>query len=75
MTRSSRGLVLLVAVLAALLAGCSAPCGDLAERVCARAGEQDPLCQRLRATAQHPRVGEVEACKAGLAYIDELERR
>lgn len=58
-----------------LLSACSSPCGDLAERTCKRAGEADPLCQRLRKTAAQPTAQDNEACRAGHAFIDELEKR
>lgn len=59
----------------ALLWGCNSPCTDLAERTCKRAGEADPLCQRLRKVAAQPSAQDNEACRAGHAFIDEMEKR
>lgn len=63
------------ALLLFLLAGCANPCADLAERTCKRTGAGDPLCTKLQAVAQSPTADEVEQCKAGNAFVDELERR
>lgn len=67
--------ILRLAAVAALLSACSSPCGDLAERACKRAGEADPLCQHLRKVAAHPTAQDEEACRAGQAFADELEKR
>ncbi len=66
---------LLWAAVLALLGACNAPCTDLAERTCKRAGEADPLCQRLRKVAAQPSAQDNEACRAGHAFIDEMEKR
>jgi hypothetical protein len=47
----------------------------LAERTCKRAGEADPLCQRLRKVAAQPTAQDNDACRAGHAFIDEMEKR
>ena len=66
--------VLAVALLAVLM-GCTSPCADLAERTCQRAGETDPVCLRLRTVAQQPTDQDLQACRAGQAFIYEMERR
>ena len=40
-----------------------------------RSGEADPLCQRLRKVAVNPSAQDNEACRAGHAFIDEMEKR
>ncbi len=57
------------------LAGCNSACADLADRSCQKAGEADPTCQRLRAVAAQPTEQDLKACRAGHAFIDEMERR
>lgn len=59
----------------AALAGCGSPCAELAERTCQRAGEADPACQQLRSVAQRPSEQDLQACRAGHAFLDEMERR
>ncbi|MFZ4578337.1 MAG: hypothetical protein ACOYOB_08065 [Myxococcota bacterium] len=59
----------------ATLTGCSDACTDLADQTCKRVGQQDPLCAKLRAIAAEPKAGDQEACKAGVAFVRELERR
>jgi hypothetical protein len=60
---------------AATLTGCSDACTDLADQTCKRVGQRDPLCGKLRAIAAEPLAGDQEACKAGVAFVRELERR
>ncbi len=56
------------------LAGCSDPCVKLADRTCARTGQADALCKKLRAVAQAPKAVDLQACEAGNAFADELEK-
>lgn len=68
-------LALLWAAAVGLLGACNSPCVDLADRTCKRAGEADPLCQRLRKVAAQPTAQDNEACSAGHAFIDQMEKR
>jgi len=58
-----------------VLAGCNDPCAKLAERTCARTGQADALCKKLKAVAAAPKSADLQACEAGNAFADELERR
>jgi hypothetical protein len=66
------GLVLVTFAL--LLGGCEGACASLADRTCARVGEADALCKRLRAVAASPQGADQQACETGNAFIDELEK-
>lgn len=57
------------------LVGCTSPCAELAERTCKRAGDSDAACQRLRVLAQQPSEQDLHACRAGQAFLDDMERR
>ena len=63
-----------IALIAAMTAACSGPCDELADRTCARLGESDKLCLQLRAIAEQPQDGDSRACKAGHAFIHELQK-
>jgi hypothetical protein len=67
------GLVLVTFAL--FLGGCDGACASLANRTCARVGESDGLCKRLRAVAASPQAADPQACETGNAFIDELEKR
>lgn len=71
----SKGLFLGLAVALTLTAACGSPCADLADRTCKRAGDADPVCQRLRQVAAQPSAQDIEACRAGQAFMDEMEKR
>lgn len=66
---------LLLAACVVFLGGCEGACTTLAERTCARVGEGDALCVKLRAVAQSPRAADLQACDTSNAFIDELEKR
>lgn len=55
--------------------GCHDACASLAERTCARAGQKSELCRKLQAVAAAPTGADLEACKAGNAFAEELEKR
>jgi len=56
-------------------AACTDPCADLAERTCARGGHATAVCKKLQAIAAAPQAGDKQACAAGVAFVDELERQ
>lgn len=58
-----------------VLAGCNDPCATLADRTCARTGQADALCKKLRTVALAPKAADLQACEAGNAFADELEKR
>ncbi|GEM_PF-1350284 len=64
----------LIAAIAISTVGCSDPCGQLAARTCKRVGNEDPLCAKLQRIATDPRPGDRKACRAGNAFVDELQR-
>ena len=60
---------------AAALVSCTDPCTSLASRTCARGGRSSAVCKQLQAIAAAPQAGDRQACEAGVAFIDELEKR
>lgn len=73
--RSLTGAVLVLTGAVLVLTGCGNPCTGLAERTCARVGRGDPLCAELQAVAADPKAEDRKACEAGVAFVDELEKR
>lgn len=71
--RSAPWVIALGALLVA--GGCSTPCVELADRTCKRAGDTDSTCKQLRAVAQHPSEQDLQACRAGQAFLDDMEKR
>ena len=61
-----RSLLPLFALLAALkiatLSGCSDECGQLADLVCEKAGDQDAGCKKLRQQAESTSLDDKRAC-------------
>lgn len=69
--------IVLVGVVGAGLAataGCQRPCQDLAEKTCARAGAGAPVCRKLRAVSADPSARDLQDCRAGLTFAEELEK-
>ncbi len=64
-----------IAAVIAMLVGCTDECLQLAEKTCARVGQNDPLCGKLRRVAADPRGDDKKACAAGLEFVEELEKR
>ena len=60
--------------LAALALSCTHPCEGLADRVCARAGADAPVCKKLRSVAVSEAPADRPACEAGQHFLDELEK-
>lgn len=67
--------LILSAALATALVACTDPCASLARRTCARGGQSSAVCKQLSAIAAAPQSGDRQACEAGVAFIDELEKR
>lgn len=71
----TRAVWLVLAIIALPLSGCADECLQLAEKTCARVGQNDPLCGKLRQVAASPRGDDKKACAAGLEFVEELEKR
>lgn len=58
----------------AFFSGCQRPCDELAERACQRAGESAEICVKLRTVAGAPTAADEQACRHGVAFVEELQR-
>lgn len=56
----------------AAVAGCSSPCGRLADRACEREGEKSRACQDVRRSASRAGDEEQGYCRTALAVISAL---
>lgn len=58
-----------------LLSGCADPCAELADKACTRAGNDSEVCKQVQAVARQPTHADQEACRAGVAFALQLEKR
>lgn len=58
-----------------VVAGCANPCADLAEKACARAGASSEVCKQVQEVAKSPTEADLQACRAGVAFALQLEKR
>lgn len=71
-----RALTPVIAVLLTLklatLGGCSDECGELADLVCDKVGEQDEGCKKLRQRAESTSLDDKRACGKALAVANDF---
>ncbi len=66
---------LLLSILALMLtAGCSNPCGELAERTCQEQGETTEACTQARERADYAGGQAREQCKTALDLVEAMKK-
>lgn len=58
-----------------ILSGCADPCTELADKTCARAGANSDVCKQVQEVARQPTHADQQACRAGVAFAVQLEKR
>jgi len=61
-------------ILCFLLAGCASPCDEIADAVCAAAGEESEECAQLRTKADRADEDAKKACAFALQLREDLAK-